>query len=89
MTPAVCSTTARKEKRSWCCTGKEARGNISVLPAGIAVCKIACEYFRHETSSKKVPTAEQSFRYVTAGDVQTRSEKLVMLALEVYEERDG
>jgi hypothetical protein len=30
MAPAVCHTTARKEKYSWCCADKEAHSGLSI-----------------------------------------------------------
>jgi len=86
MTPAVCCTTARKEKRSWCCGRKKAGGDISVSPCGIAFARSLAEHFRHETSSKKFRQLPAQHRYVITGACKHDPEKLVMSALEVYEE---
>ena len=86
MTPAVCCTTARKEKRSWCCGRKKSGGRYKCFSLRHRVCKVACEHFRHETSSKKFRQLPVQHRYVITGACKHDPEKLVMSALEAYEE---
>jgi hypothetical protein len=53
MTPAVCYTIARKEKRSLCCGSKKARDHKCFSLLASSACKIAYEHFRHEVIQRR------------------------------------
>src|SRR5208283_641209 len=54
--PAVCHTTARKEKRSWCCSNKKVGGDISVSPYWHRGLQDLLQAFSPRNLIKKDPT---------------------------------
>jgi hypothetical protein len=87
MTPAVCYTTARKEKRSWCCENKEAGGDISVFPCWHRGLQDRLRAFSPRNFIQKDPmAASKAIDKLKQGTCKHDPEKLAMSAFEVYEE---